>query len=130
MAKEKLPQNLARRERQILELIYELGEVSVGDVHAKLPDAPSYSAVRTIIRLLETKGFLKHRREGTKYIYRPVQSRDVVRRSAVAHLFKTFFSGSPSDAVAAILDVSSDDLTDSELDRLKELVDKAKKEGR
>ena len=130
MAKEKLPQNLARRERQILELIYELGEVSVGDVHAKLPDAPSYSAVRTIIRLLETKGFLKHRRVGTKYIYRPVQSRDVVRRSAVAHLFKTFFSGSPSDAVAAILDVSSDDLTDSELDRLKELVDKAKKEGR
>jgi predicted transcriptional regulator len=130
MAKDKTPQSLARRERQILELIYELGEVSVGDVLAKLPDPPSYSSVRTIIRLLEAKGFLKHRREGTKYIYRPVQSRDVVRRSAVAHLFKTFFRGSPSDAVAAILDVSSDDLTDSELARLKQLVDAAKKEGR
>ena len=130
MAKEKTPQNLARRERQILELIYELGEVSVSDVLAKLPDPPSYSAVRTIIRLLEEKGYLRHRRDGTKYIYRPVQSREVVRRSAVAHLFKTFFRGSPSDAVAAILDVSSDDLTDSELDRLKKIVDAARKEGR
>ena len=130
MAKEKTPQNLARRERQILELVYELGEVSVSDVLAKLPDPPSYSAVRTIIRLLEEKGYLRHRRDGTRYIYRPVQSREVVRRSAVAHLFKTFFRGSPSDAVAAILDVSSDDLTDSELNRLKKIVDAARKEGR
>ncbi len=130
MAKEKTPQSLARRERQILELIYELGEVSVGEVLAKLPDPPGYSTVRTIIRLLERKGFLRHRRQGTKYIYRPVQSREVVRRSAVAHLFKTFFRGSPSDAVAAILDVSSDDLTDSELARLEQLVENAKREGR
>ena len=130
MAKEKTPQNLARRERQILELIYELGEVSVSDVLARLPDPPGYSAVRTIINLLESKGFLRHRREGTKYIYRPVPSREVVRHSAVAHLFKTFFRGSPSDAVAAILDVSSADLTDSELARLEQLVEKAKQEGR
>lgn len=130
MAKEKTPQSLARRERQILELIYELGEVSVADVLAKLPDPPNYSTVRTIIRLLEGKGYLRHRRDGMKYIYRPVQSRETVRRSAVAHLFKTFFQGSPSDAVAAILDVSSNDLTDEELDRLEKLVEKARKEGR
>jgi predicted transcriptional regulator len=104
-----------------------LGEVSVGEVLAKLPDPPGYSTVRTIIRLLERKGFLRHRRQGTKYIYRPVQSREVVRRSAVAHLFKTFFRGPPSDAVAAILDVSSDDLTDSELSCLEQLVENAKK---
>ena len=130
MAKEKTPQNLARRERQILELIYELGEASVGEVLAKLPDPPGYSSVRTIIRLLERRGFLRHRRSGIKYIYRPIQSRETVRRSAVAHLFKTFFRGSPSDAVAAILDVSADDLTDAELTRLEQLVQKARAEGR
>jgi predicted transcriptional regulator len=127
MANEKSPQSLARRERQILELIYQLDEVSVSDVLDRLPNPPSYSTVRTIIRLLERKGFLKHRRDGMKYIYRPVESREVVRRSAVAHLFKTFFQGSPSDAVAAILDVSGDDLTDSELARLKKLVQNAKR---
>ena len=129
MARIKPPQNLPRRERQILEIIYQLGEASVGDVLARLPDPPSYSAVRTIMRLLEQKGCLRHRRELTKFIYRPTLSRESASRSALVHLLKTFFSGSAPDAVAAILDVTSDDLTDDDLRRLEQIVDKAKKEG-
>ena len=71
---------LGRRERQIMDVVYRLGEASVGDVLKQLPDPPSYSSVRTMIRLLESKGFLKHRREGTKYVYRPTQSRETASR--------------------------------------------------
>ena len=85
---------LGRRERQIMDVIYSLGEASVGDVLQQLPDPPSYSAVRTMIRLLEEKEFLRHRQEGTKYIYRPMQSRESASRSALRHLLKTFFAGS------------------------------------
>jgi predicted transcriptional regulator len=129
MARRKTPQHLARRERQILEIIYQLGEASVGDVLARLPDPPSYSAVRTIMRLLEQKGHLRHRRELTKYVYRPTQSRESASRSALAHVVKTFFGGSAPDAVAAILDANGDDLTDDDLRRLEAIVEKAKKEG-
>jgi BlaI family penicillinase repressor len=129
MARRKTPQHLPRRERQILEVIYQLGEASVGDVLARLPDPPSYSAVRTIMRLLEQKGHLRHRRELTKYVYRPTQSLESASRSALAHVVKTFFSGSAPDAVAAILDATGDDLTDDDLRRLEEIVEKAKKEG-
>ncbi len=129
MARSKTPHNLPRRERQILEIIYQLGEASVGDVLARIPDPPSYSAVRTIMRLLEQKGHLRHRRELTKYVYRPTQSRESASRSALAHVVKTFFSGSAPDAVAAILDATGDDLTDDDLRRLEEIVEKAKMEG-
>jgi BlaI family penicillinase repressor len=129
MARSKTPHNLPRRERQILEIIYQLGEASVGDVLARLPDPPSYSAVRTIMRLLEQKGHLRHRRELTKYVYRPTQSRELASRSALAHVVKTFFSGSAPDAVAAIIDATGDDLTDDDFRRLEEIVEKAKKDG-
>ena len=129
MAKKRTRLDLGRRERQILDVIYQLGESSVGEVLRRLPDPPSYSAVRTMIRLLESKGFLRHRREGTRYVYRPTQSREVASRSALAHLMKTFFSGSATDAVAAVLDVSSDSLTDDDLARLEELIEKKRNEG-
>jgi BlaI family transcriptional regulator, penicillinase repressor len=129
MARSRTPQHLPRRERQILEIIYELGEASVSDVLERLPDPPSYSAVRTIMRLLENKGCLRHRRVLTKYVYRPTQSRESASRSALVHVLKTFFSGSAPDAVAAILDATADDLTDDDLRRLEQIVDKAKKEG-
>ena len=129
MSKKKSPHDLGRRERQIMDVIYRLGEAAVGDVLEQLPDPPSYSAVRTMIRLLESKGFLRHRREGTKYIYRPTQSVENASRSALEHLLRTFFSGSATDAVAAILDVSSDNLSDDDLDRLEGLIDRARKEG-
>ncbi len=128
MGKKKKP-GLGRREAQIMDVIYRLREGSVADVLAQLPDPPSYSSVRTMIRLLESKGYLKHRVEGTKYVYRPSQSRETAVRSAIRHLMKTFFSGSATDAVAAILDDSSENLTEDDLRRLEQFIDKARKEG-
>ena len=128
MGKKKKP-GLGRRERQIMDVIYRLEEASVNDVLERLPDPPSYSSVRTMIRLLESKGYLKHRSEGTKYVYRPTQSRQTASRSAIRHVMKTFFSGSATDVVAAILDDASEKLTDEDLHRLERLIDKARKEG-
>jgi predicted transcriptional regulator len=122
--------DLGRRERQIMDAIHQLGEASVGDVLDRIPDPPSYSAVRTMIRLLEDKGYLKHRREGMKYVYRPTEAPEKARRSALQHLLKTFFQDSTGDAVAAMLDLSGDRLTPEELDRLARLIEDARKEGR
>ena len=130
MVREKNPQNLGRRERQILDVVFRLGEASVGDVLEHLPDPPAYDSVRTMIRLLERKGYLRHRREGTKYVYRPIQSHESASRSALSHLMKTFFQGSAAETVAAIFDVSSDNLSDEELKRLEQLIEQARKEGR
>lgn len=121
---------LGHRERQIVDAVFRLGEASVGDVLEVLPDPPTYSTVRKMMSLLEEKGMLKHRREGTKYIYRPVKSREVASRSAVKHLLATFFSGSATDAVNAILDASSDDLRKEDFDRLRKMIDQARREGK
>lgn len=123
-------QELGRRERQIMEIIYRLGEGSVGDVLEKLPDPPSYSSVRTMIRLLESKGLLKHRSEGNKYFYRPTQDRKNASRIALRHVMTTFFGGSPADAVAAILDDRSTELSEADLRRLETMIDQARKEGK
>jgi BlaI family transcriptional regulator, penicillinase repressor len=117
---------LGARERQIMDAIYQIGEASVADVLAKLPDPPTYSAVRTMIRLLETKGLLRHRQVGTKYVYRPTQSREVAKRSALEHLLRTFFAGSATDAVAAILHPSVAKLTDEDIQRLELLIHEAR----
>src|SRR5436190_3182556 len=100
--------DLARRERQIMNVVHQLGEASVADVHTRLDDPPSYSAVRTMIRHLEAKGLLKHRQDGKRYVYKSTQSRQAASRSALRKLLDVFFAGSASDAVAAILDVSGD----------------------
>lgn len=122
--------DLGRRERQIMDTIHQLGEASVNDVLAQLSDPPSYSAVRTMMRLLEEKGYLKHRRDGMKYVYRSTQAPEKARRSALQHLLKTFFAGSAGDAVAAVLDLSGDEISPEEFDRLARLIDEARKEGR
>ncbi len=128
MGKKKSNRDLGARERQILDIVFELGEASVSDVVQKMPDPPSYSSVRTMIRLLESKGFLKQiRREGTKYIYKPTQSRNAASKSALRHVLRTFFSGSAPDAVAAILD--AENLSPNDLERIEELIDEARKEG-
>jgi predicted transcriptional regulator len=121
---------LGARERQILDAVYRLGEASVAEVLADLPDPPSYSAVRTMIRVLEKKGLLRHRQVGTKYVYRPTRSLESASRSALAHVLQTFFGGSATDAVAAILDVSASKLTDGDLQRLEQLIDQARREGK
>src|SRR5262245_61730671 len=121
---------LGARERQIMGVIYQLEEASVGDVLERLADPPSYSAVRTMIRALEKKGLLRHRQVGTKYVYRPRTSRESASRSALRHVMRTFFGGSATDAVAAILDVSAAKLTADDLQRLEQLVEQARREGK
>ncbi len=129
MKKGKQQQSLGHRERQIMDTVYRLGEASVGEVLKGLPDPPTYSSVRKMLSLLEEKGLLRHRRQGTKYIYRPVRSRESASRSAVKHLLSTFFGGSATEAVNAILDVSSTNLSDDDLTRLRKMIDEAREEG-
>lgn len=126
MAKQDPRAGLGARERQIMDAIYRLGEASVADVLAALTDPPTYSSVRTMIRSLEAKGLLKHRREGVKYVYRPAHSREAVKTSALKNLMQTFFAGSAAAAVEAILDSSVAKLSDDDLDRLERLIRQAR----
>jgi len=121
---------LSRRERQIMDIVYQEGRASVTDVLGLLPDPPGYSAVRALLRVLENKGHLRHVLEGTRYVYLPTLPADRARRSALRRLCETFFEGSTEKTVAALLSISKDDLTDEELDRLARLIEDARKEGR
>jgi BlaI family transcriptional regulator, penicillinase repressor len=122
--------SLSRRERQIMDIIYEMREASALQVLERLPSPPSYSAVRALLRVLEQKGHLIHRQDGPRYVYVPRLAKDKARRSALAHLKQTFFDGSTTDVVAALLDSSEEDLSEDDYARLAELIDKARKEGR
>ena len=124
------PGGLSRRERQIMDILYQRGKSSATEVREAMPDAPSYSAVRAMLRVLEDKGHVRHQAEGLKYVYLPTVTREKAKRSAVKHLLDTFFHDSPEQVVAALLDVSSTRMTREELDRMAEMIDKAKKEGR
>ena len=121
---------LSRRERQIMEILYQRGKASASEVREAMDDAPSYSAVRAMLRVLEEKGHVRHQEEGLKYVYAPVVAREKAKRSAVKHLLETFFGGSPEQAVAALLDVASTRLTPEELDRMAGMIEKAKREGK
>jgi len=121
---------LSRRERQIMDILYQRGKASASEVRETMADAPSYSAVRAMLRVLEEKGHVRHQAEGLRYVYVPVVARDKAKRSAVKHLMDTFFHDSPAQVVAALLDVSSTRLTREELDRMAEMIEKAKKEGK
>ncbi len=125
---EKTPLELGKRERQIIETVQRLGEGSVAQIRAELADPPSYSAVRTMLGLLVEKGWLKHRREGKRYLYRPAISRQRSQRTALRRLLGTFFGGAADDAVAALLDISADNMTDEQWDRLKQLIENARRE--
>lgn len=121
---------LSRRERQIMDAIYRLGEATAQDVLEQIADPPGYSAVRALLRILETKGHVRHRRDGPRYVYSPTVPRERARTSALRQVVRTFFDGSAGAAAAALLDLSRDDLTDDELARLEALVERARKEGR
>lgn len=121
---------LSRRERQIMDVVYRLGEATVADVRASITDAPSYSAVRALMRVLTEKGELTHTQDGPRYVYRPTTPREEASASALQRVLSTFFDGSPSQAMAALMDLSSGDLTDDELDELETLVHNARREGR
>ena len=130
MSKKNPVEELARRERQIMDVVHQLGEVTVGEVQEHLADPPSYSSVRTMIRHLETKGLLSHRQDGKRYVYKATQSREAAGKSALRKLMDVFFAGSATDAVAAILDVSSESLEPADLDRMARLIRQAKAEGK
>ncbi|NOX56071.1 MAG: BlaI/MecI/CopY family transcriptional regulator [Planctomycetes bacterium] len=128
--RKKPPFDLGRRERQIMDVVYRLGQATVADVLAELPDPPSYSSVRAMLGLLERKGYLRHKRLKLQYVYFPTISREKARKSALDHLLRTFFDGSPAQAVAALLDSSAGRLSKAELDEIAELIEQARKEGR
>ncbi len=119
---------LSRRERQIMDIIYQLGEASVHDVLERLPDPPGYNSVRTILKILEDKKMLMHHRKGQQYIYVPTIVRDKAKRSALAHLRETFFAGSTPKVVSTLLDMSLGDLDKAELDELARMIENARKE--
>jgi predicted transcriptional regulator len=121
---------LSRRERQIMDAIYRRGQATVAEVLEDMPDPPSYSAVRAMLRVLEEKGHLRHDQQGPRYVFLPTVPRDQARRSALQQLVRTFFDGSTEQTVAALLDLSDTKLTDAELKRLSRLIDQARKEGR
>lgn len=121
---------LSRRERQILEILYERRKASAAEVRQAMPDAPGYSAVRALLRVLEEKGHVRHEEQGPKYVYLPVVARNKASRSAVKQVMDTFFSGSPEQIVAALLDVSAARLTREELDRMAAMIEQAKREGK
>jgi predicted transcriptional regulator len=122
--------SLSRRERQIMDILYQRGKASASEVREAMEAAPGYSAVRAMLRVLEEKGHVKHQAEGLKYVYVPVVARDKAKRSAVKHVMETFFNGSAEQIVAALLDVSSTRLTREELDRMSEMIEAAKSEGK
>jgi len=115
---------LGRRERQIMNTMFRLGRASVAEVLAQLDDPPSYSAVRTMLRYLESKGYLRHEQEGRVYFYLPTIRADDARRSALGHLVHTFFGGSRARAVAALLDVSESELSEKDLKRLRTMIER------
>ncbi|HYJ79572.1 MAG TPA: BlaI/MecI/CopY family transcriptional regulator [Longimicrobiaceae bacterium] len=130
MPKAPAPANLSRRERQIMDVVYRLGKASVSDVLERLPDPPSYSAVRALMRILEEKGHLRHEQEGPRYLYAPTLPRDTAQLSALSHIVRTFFGGSTEAAVAALLEMPESGLAEDELTRLSNLIDEARRQGR
>jgi predicted transcriptional regulator len=119
---------LSRRERQILDILYARSAATAAEVREALPDPPSYSAVRALLRILEEKGHATHETRGTRYVYLPSVPRESARHSALSRIVQTFFDGSAAQAAAALVDSGS--LSDEDLTRLSALIDKARKEGR
>jgi BlaI family penicillinase repressor len=120
---------LSRRERQIMDILFRRGRATAADVMAELPSDPSYSTVRTQLRVLEQKGHVRHEQDGLRFVYTPVVARHAARKSALRHVIETFFDGSPEQAVAALLGGEAAKLTDEELTRIAGLIAKARKEG-
>jgi predicted transcriptional regulator len=122
--------HLSRRERQIMDALHQHGRATAAEVQAALPDPPGYSAVRALLRILEAKGHVKHLKEGARYVYQPRVSRETARRSALKRLVSTFFAGSATQAVAALLEHADTRFSESELQKLEQMIEQARKEGR
>ena len=123
-----LMSGLSRRERQIIDLLFQRGRATAADVQRELPDAPSYWAVRALLRILEDKGHVRHEQDGPRYVYVPKADRERARQSALKHVVQTFFDGSAEQAVAALLGTEAPRMAPVELERLAALIDQARKE--
>jgi len=121
--------NLSRRERQIMDILYQRGRASAAEILDAMPDPPSYSAVRAKLRVLEEKGHVRHEAESLHYVYLPTTGREAARRSALRHMLATFFDGSVEQTVAALLDVSAANLSPQDLDRIGRLIEDARREA-
>jgi predicted transcriptional regulator len=122
--------DLSRRERQIMDLLFERGRATAAEVQESIPDPPSNSATRMMLRRLEEKGHVRHREEGLRFVYEPTEAREPASRSALKHLLKTFFGGSTEQAMLALLDETPSSQRHVQLDRLAAMIEKAKEEGR
>ena len=125
-----MTQNLSRRERQIMDSLYRRGRATAAEVRSDLADPPSYTAVRTMLRLLEEKGQVRHEQEGPRYVYVPTVDREKARQNALKHLVSTFFNGSAEQAMTALLELSDSALSSTQLDHLEALIAQARREGR
>ena len=123
------PNNLSRRERQIMDVLYASGRATAAEVQTALPEAPSYSAVRAMLRILEDKGHVRHEQDGPRYVYAPTVPVENAKRFALRHMLHTFFDGSAEQAISALLDEPSSKLSDAELDRLARLISQARNAG-
>jgi predicted transcriptional regulator len=123
-------EELTRRERQIMDVIYTCGRATAAEVQQEMPEPPSYSAVRAMLRLLEEKGQLRHLQEGPRYVYLPTTPRSEAGQTALERLVSTFFAGSVERVVSTLLDSESLDLSEDELSRIAEMIEAARREGR
>src|SRR3954470_17106165 len=120
---------LSRRERQMMDILYQKGRATAGEIHEALPDPPSYSAVSAKLRVLEEKGHVRHEEEALRYVYVPIVARDTARKSALRHMVSTFFEGSVDETVAALLDLSAAKLASEDLARISAMIETARKQG-
>jgi predicted transcriptional regulator len=122
--------DLSRRERQVMEILHRRGESTVAEIMAELPDPPSYSAVRSILRILSEKALIQYKEDGPRYVYFPAEPTEATRDGALEHVVRTYFGGSTEQAVTALLRMSDTDLNDSDVERLRERIRRARLSGR
>jgi predicted transcriptional regulator len=121
---------LSRRERQVMDILHRRGEATVAEIMTELPDPPTYSAVRSVLRILGEKELIRYKEDGPRYVYYPAQDTEAARDDVLAHVVRTYFAGSPEQAVTALLRMSDVDMSDSEVERLRETIRHARQSGR
>jgi predicted transcriptional regulator len=121
---------LSRRERQVMDILHRRGEATVAEIMEELPDPPTYSAVRSVLRILGEKDLIRYKEDGPRYVYFPAQDTEAARDDVLAHVVRTYFAGSPEQAVTALLRMSDVDMSDGDVERLRERIRRARQSGR
>lgn len=130
LMKEKTTPDLSRRERQVMDILHRRGGSTVAEIMTDLPDPPTYSAVRSILRILGEKKLINHKEDGPRYVYYPAESTERARDHALEHVVQTYFAGSAEQAVTALLRMSDVELNDAEVERLRKTIRRARQSGR